>query len=146
MTYTGTKWAERLNYLAAVEDGWYDGEGEAIKPEVLDQANNILHSLDSAIFNVPAMFPLLDNDADEDEFLIEGGIIMEWSKAHHPHHLSLQISNNFTYEVYVIDFSKKEATTSLETASYDEALHLLSQHLIRVGFAEPAKTSEGLPK
>lgn len=142
MTYTDTKWAERLNYLAAVEDGWYEGEGEAIKPEVLDKANDILNSLDSAAFNIPAMFPLLDEDTSE------GGITMEWAKAHYPHHLSIQISNSFAYEVYVFDFRTREATLSLETDSFEEAMNLLSESLIRVGFAEPKlnMTSEELPK
>lgn len=151
MTYTGTKWAERLNYLAAVEDGWYDGEGEAIKPEVLDQANDILNSLDSANFNVPAMFPLLDNDADEDEFLIEGGIIMEWversDNPNHIYHISLQISNSFTYEIYAFNLANREMDF-LETESIDDANEFLRKNLIRVGFAEPKidTTSEELNK
>lgn len=137
MTYTGTKWAERLNYLAEVEDGWYDGEGEAIKPEVLDIANTILNSLDSPTFHVPALFPLLDNDADEDEFLIEGGILMEWvergNSPHHRYHVSLQISNSFTYEIYVFNLANHEMVF-LETESVDDANKFLKENLIRVGF------------
>lgn len=133
MTYTGTKWAERLNYLAAVEDNWYDGEGEAIQPKVLDQANDILNSLDSTNFNVPAMFPLLADDTGE------GGIIMEWGKAHYPHHINLQISNSFTYEVYVFNFETRDSSL-LETNSLEEAVHLLTENLIRVGFVEPKNT------
>lgn len=141
MTYTGTKWAERLNYLAAVEDGWYDGEGEALKPNVLDQANDILLSLDSEAFHVPAMFPLLHEDTEE------GGIMMEWAKVNHPHHLNLQISNSFAYEVWVFNLETRDSSL-LETESLDEALKLLTENLIRVGFAESKgnKTSEELSK
>lgn len=138
MTYSGTKWAERLNYLAEVEDGWYDGEGEAIKPDVLDIANTILDSLDSSTFHVPALFPLLDNDADGDEFLIEGGILMEWversNNPNHRYHISLQISNSFTYEIYVFNLANHEMVF-LETESVDEANEFLRKNLIRVGFA-----------
>jgi hypothetical protein len=137
MTYTDTKWAERLNYLAEIEPGWYDGEGETIKPEVLDQANSILHSLDSPTFNVPAMFPLLSEET------AEGGITMEWAERHQPHHLNLQISNNFAYEVYVFNLETRDASL-LETNSLEEAMSLLRENLIRVGFVTPKedKTSE----
>jgi hypothetical protein len=141
MTYADTKWAERLNYLAEIEDGWYDGEGESINPEVLDQANDILKSLDSPNFNVPAMFPLLGEDE------VEGGIIMEWAERHRPHHLNLQISNNFAYEVYVFNLETRESM-GLETDSCEEAVQILTEHLIRVGFATLNRdnTSEALPK
>lgn len=141
MTYTDSKWADRLNYLAALEPGWYDGEGESINAEVLNKANTILHSLDSASFNVPAMFPLLAEDTGE------GGISMEWAEKHQPHHLNLHISNQFAYEVYVLNLTTRE-TLLLETTSQEEAVSLLRKHLIRVGFASTQQdgTSEGLQK
>jgi hypothetical protein len=131
MTYTDTKWAERLNYLAAVEDGWYDGEGEAINPDVLNIANTILSSLDSATFHLPALFPLLGDDTNE------GGILMEWvergNNPNHRYHINLEITNSFVYEVYVFNLANHEMAF-LETESVDEANEFLRTNLIRVGF------------
>lgn len=130
MTYTGTKWAERLNYLAEIEDGWYDGEGESVSLEVLDQADSILRALDSPDFNVPAMFPLLQDDIDK------GGIAMEWSMKQSPHLLNLQISNSLSYEIFWLNFETRDYSL-LEIDSFDEAMQTLRENLIRCGFASP---------
>lgn len=131
MTYTDTKWAERLNYLATVEDGWYDGEGEAINPDVLNIANTILSSLDSTTFHLPALFPLLGDDTNE------GGILMEWvergNNPNHRYHINFEITNSFVYEVYVFNLANHEMAF-LETESVDEANEFLRTNLIRVGF------------
>lgn len=131
MTYTDTKWAERLNYLAAVEDGWYDGEGEAINPDVLNIANTILSSLDSITFHLPALFPLLGDDTNE------GGILMEWvergTNPNHRYHINFEITNSFVYEVYVFNLANHEMAF-LETESVAEANEFLRTNLIRVGF------------
>ena len=136
MNYTGTKWAERLNYLSTIEDGWYDGVGEAINPKVLDEANVLLSSLDSPNFHVPALFPLL-NDSDEDEFVDEGGISMEWvqrdSTLDDRYHITLQISNRFAYEVYAFNLANHEMSF-LETKSGEDATKFLEKNLIRTGF------------
>lgn len=136
MNYTGTKWAERLNYLSTIEDGWYDGVGEAINSKVLDEANALLSSLDSPTFHVPALFPLL-NDSDEDEFVDEGGISMEWvqrdATLDDRYHITLQISNRFAYEVYVFNLANHEMNF-LETKSVEDATKFLEENLIRVGF------------
>lgn len=136
MIYSGTKWAERLNFLAKIEDGWYDGDGEAINANVLEEANMLLNSLDSPTFHVPALFPLL-NDSDEEEFVDEGGISMEWVQrdiaAEDRYHITLQISNRFAYEIYVFNLVNHEMHF-METDSFDEASMFLKEHLVRVGF------------
>lgn len=131
MTYTGTKWAERLSYLETIEDGWYDGEGEAINPDVVNMANTILSSLDSSAFHIPALFPLIGDDTNE------GGILMEWvergNNPNHRYHISFQISNSFAYEVYVFNLANNEMVF-LETESVDKASEFLRKNLIRVNF------------
>lgn len=136
MIYGGTKWAERLNYLSTVEDGWYEGTGEAIHSNVLKEAETVLTSLDALGLQVPALFPLL-NDSDEEEFVDEGGILMEWTRVddlkEDRYHISFQISNSLTYEVYIFSLTNREMNF-LESKSGNEAKIFLQENLSRLGF------------
>lgn len=121
MTYTNTKWADRLNYLATIEPGWYEGYGDALSTEALDKANEILSLLDSLNFNVPGIFPLVE----------EGVIGMEWSHVGPGYLVSIQFTNDFQYEVYSINTKgRMEDDVSLETDSFEEAMSLLRKLLV----------------
>jgi hypothetical protein len=124
MSYSGTKWAERLNYLATIEDGWYEGWGEAVPPEALDKANEILHLLDSPNFHVPGIFPLVE----------EGIIGMEWSERDHDCLVSLQFTKDFTYEVYSMNTKQHmDDDVLVETDSFEDAMKLLRECLTKAG-------------
>jgi hypothetical protein len=136
MIYAGIKWSERMAFLSTVEDGWYEGTGEAIDPNVLKEAEAFLISLDALGLQTPALFPLL-NDSDDEEFIDEGGILMEWTriddKKEDRYHISFQISNSFAYEVYVFSLTNREMNV-LESKSRDEAKSFLEENLTRLGF------------
>lgn len=140
MTFENTKWAERLNYLATLEDGWYDGNEKAISQKALQNADKVLNELDSDTFCVPGLFPSLE----------EGdGIALEWVNSKRSRETgdfrdfikaSLYISNEGSYDLSILDHWKDSAEdTNLETKSYDEALTFLRSHLTRLGFYTPSE-------
>jgi hypothetical protein len=123
MTYTGTKWADRLNYLATIEDGWYwKGEGEAVLPATLDRADEILRLLDSPNFNVPGIYAMVE----------DGGIGMEWAEIGQPHLVSIEFNKNFAYEVFAMDSTGAIVDDILlETNSFEEAMEMLRECLTK---------------
>lgn len=122
MSFTGNKWSERLNDLAAIEDGWYEGHGKALTFEALSKAEEILTMLDSPNFHVPGIYPLVD----------EGVLAMEWSAAGHSCLVSLQFTEDFTYEVFSMD-SKGHPDDDIlvETKSLEDAMKLLRECLTK---------------
>lgn len=140
MKFENTKWAERLNYLAELEDGWYDGNEKAISVKALQNADRILHELDSDTFYVPSLFPSLE----------EGdGIALEWANYKQFHETgsfsqaSLYITNEGNYDFFILDHGRSDIKdTSLETESYEEALAFLQRHLTRLGFYTPEENKE----
>lgn len=127
MIYEGTKWADRLNYLATVEDGWFDGQGDAVSPEVLDKTNQILNSISTFQAHLPALFPLMDDETDE------GGISMEWPGLQSSYSISLQITNRLKYWIFIHNRETRK-TTSLETHSFADAYQLLRDSLLETNF------------
>lgn len=127
MSYSGTKWAERLNYLATIEDGWYEKDwGNALKPEELDKANEILHLLDSPNFHVPGIYPLLGE---------EGVIGMEWTEKDHPYMVSFHFTEDFKYEVFSMNSEGHPNDDILveDIESLEEAMELLRTCLTKAG-------------
>lgn len=59
---------QRLTYLAELESGWYDGDGEAVVPLVLTKARDVIDVLMPKLGR-PGIFPT-----------IEGGVSIEWFK------------------------------------------------------------------
>lgn len=136
MTYTGTKWSERLNYLATIEDGWYEKDwGNALKPEELDKANEILHLLDSPNFHVPGIFPLVGD---------EGVIGMEWSERNHPHMVSFHFTADFKYEVFAMNCNGNPNDDILVEGmeSLEEAIALLRECLTKAGLLTRCATRD----
>lgn len=122
MIFTKSKWAERLNNLASLEAGWYEGHGEALSFETLSKVDEILRLLDSPNFHVPGIYPLID----------EGVIAMEWSEAGHPCLVSFQFTEDFVYEVFSMDSKgNPDEDVLVETASFDEAMKLLRECLTK---------------
>lgn len=117
MTYSNSKWAERLNYLATIEPGWYEGYGEAVTPEALAKADDILRVLDSPNFNVPGIYPMVE----------DGVVAMEWSDVSNGYLVTIELfTNNFAYEIYLINTEgKMEDDRSLDTNSFEEAIEFL---------------------
>lgn len=127
MTYHDTKWAERLNYLATIEDNWYEKEwGNALTPEELDKADEILHLLDSPNFHVPGIYPLVGD---------EGVIGMEWSERNNPYMASLQFTADFKYEVFLMnsDGNPNDDILVEDIESLEEAMELLRACLTKAG-------------
>lgn len=130
MTYSGTAWADRLNYLAAIEDGWYwYGDGEAVSPEALDKADEILKELSDAGCPVPAMFPSLE----------EGfGMVMEWTNRELKQHLTLEITNDLKFEAYYINIEAKTAKydTDVTTGSSAEVIDFIVKSMKHLAFSK----------
>lgn len=123
MIFTESKWAERLNYLASLEPGWYEGYGEALTLETLNKVDEILHLLDSPNFHVPGIYALADE---------EGVIGMEWSEAGHSCLVSFQFTEDFKYEVFSMDSKgHPHDDVLIEAESFEEALALLRECLIK---------------
>lgn len=117
MTYTDTKWAERLNLLSALEPGWYEGYGEAVPTHALDKVDEILRLLDSPNFNVPGIYPMVG----------DGLVGLEWSNIEHGQSVNIELfTDSFTYEIFLINLKGcMEDDLSLNTNSFDEAIFFL---------------------
>jgi hypothetical protein len=133
MSFTGNKWSERLNDLAAMEDGWYEGHGKALTPEALNKADEILHLLDSPNFHVPGIYPLVD----------EGVIGMEWSEVGESCLVSFQFTEDFMYEVFSMDSKGHQDDDILvETESFEEAMTLLRECLTKARLLTRCETRD----
>lgn len=133
MIFAESKWAERLNDLASLEPGWYEGHGEALTTETLNKADEILNLLDSPNFHVPGIYPLVD----------EGVIGMEWSEVGQSCLVSLQFTEDFKYEVFSMD-SKGHPNDDIlvETESFQEAMTLLRECLTKARLLTRCETRD----
>lgn len=124
MIFTGSKWAERLNYLASLEPGWCEGYGEALTSETLNKVDEILHLLDSPNFHVPGIYALAED---------EGVIGMEWSEVGQSCLVSFQFTEDFKYEVFSMDSKGHPDDDILVEGmeSFEEAITLLRECLTR---------------
>lgn len=122
MHYSGTRWAERLNYLAEIEDGWYEGYGEAIPETALNKADEVLHLLaTSPNFHVPGIYPLLE----------DGIVGMEWSEVGQPHFVSFGFTKDLTYEIFSMNSEgHPDDDILIETRSFEEAMNILRECLL----------------
>jgi hypothetical protein len=59
---------DRLKELAALKDGWHDGQGLAIAPEIIERVGKVLAEMPIDL-PIPYLFPLL----------FEQGISVEWN-------------------------------------------------------------------
>lgn len=141
MKFTDTKWAERLTYLSELEDGWYDNDdGEAISENALATTDRLLRELDTESFVVPGLFPSID----------EGyGISIEWidygqlGETGGFSQITCHLANDCdNYDIFILErcnineelSPRNLKDTSLETASFDEAILFLRTTLKRLGF------------
>lgn len=130
MIFTNTPWADRLNELTTLEDGWYwDNDGKAINPFTLASAHIILYTCVELDKPIPSIFPAID----------EGyGIMLEWHNRFLKQALHLQITNDVKYDIYFIDislpFTNENSYHGLETESMSEAIQFMTKYLNKFDF------------
>lgn len=142
MKFKNTRWAEQLNRLSELEDGWLDGDdGTAISDQALTVADKILHALDSPTLSAPGLFASVEEG---------GGISMGWVDYRNMRttgdfnsvtcHLTNDCGN---YDIAILEHRPEAGMashpdsfqdTNLETTSFEEALEFLRNNLERLGF------------
>lgn len=82
-----TRIDERIDQLAALQAGWWDGSGEPITAPVLAAARTLAYQLTDVTVRI---YPTED-----------GGVTLEWSDG--PHLIALEITANLRAEAMAVD-------------------------------------------
>ena len=98
-----TDWQERLRELTSLTDGWFDGEGLAMKPDMCEAAWKLCQKVNDEGFLRPGIFPTP-----------EGGLQLEWPIAYGNEYREIivfALEPDLTYEMH---------RTKVRERSYDE--------------------------
>lgn len=113
----------RLNYLANLQPGWLDGQGEVISPAVLGTAKEIMAGLfpadSTVLFTTPGLFPMED-----------GGMCIEWASP--TRILSVELHPDGEIELYYLNAETRRDCEVL-TRDTGEALLKVKETLAVAG-------------
>lgn len=106
---------KRIEMLKSLEDGWLDGAGVAIHPEVIKAIRPIAEKLVEAGFEEPAIFPLED-----------GSVELAWYDG--DLHNTIEINYVVNYELFQFD-RISDATYLLNTREEPEIFTNIKRYL-----------------